>query len=173
MRGGLTPPISFPWDNDTVYFSETSRSQLLPNGTGFGTFDGNATSASTDLDTSQTVGNNDPSKPVEPGVLLRYPRWGIRIHCEKIPDAQTNMWGSRLDLPLWSMLILSIHSIPHSANNITYLFTPRVVVTSLFSSFGMDLPDVVSQPFNATAVLLLNDTLPVGFPVDSTALGGK
>jgi hypothetical protein len=62
-------------------------------------------------------------------------------------------------------------SIPHSEANFTYLFTPREVLRSLFSSFEMEYPAI--KPFNATATMQLNDTLPPGLNVEETALGGR
>jgi hypothetical protein len=69
-HGALPPALSFPWGNDSVYFAETSRSQLLPNGTGFGTFEVNTTAASIQTNNLQQ-NTNGPEKSVDAGVLLR------------------------------------------------------------------------------------------------------
>jgi len=44
VHGGLPPVVSFPWKNDAmIYFSEVVLSQLVTNGSGFGTFETAAT----------------------------------------------------------------------------------------------------------------------------------
>jgi hypothetical protein len=56
--------------------------------------------------------------------------------------------------------------------NFTYLFIPRQTLSSLFSSFGMDLPSIYTSPFNTSKVLSGNDTLPEGTDINSLAMGG-
>ncbi|GLB33262.1 hypothetical protein LshimejAT787_0101460 [Lyophyllum shimeji] len=146
-HGGLPPVVSFDWNGDTVYFSETILSQLLSNGSGFGTFATETADPSLKLhSTTQPTGD-----AIEPGAVLRFPRWGTRIHCAKIPDPEINI-------------------ITRSLNTFTYVFTPRAVLESLFTSFGMGYPTTL-MPFNASKVLQLNDTLPVGLDPAQTALG--
>ena len=71
VHGGLPPAVSFFWHddtngaNDTIYFSETIMSQLLPNGSGFGTFDTSTTGPSL-----TSVGVNNDTE-VFPGSILR------------------------------------------------------------------------------------------------------
>lgn len=106
-HGSLPSAISFPFGNESVYFAETTQSQLLPKGSGFGTFDTSTTAPSIELDSNAALSDNSGNS-VDPGSLLRcvqyrawariglilpsrYPRWGIRIHCEKIPDGNINM----------------------------------------------------------------------------------
>ncbi|KAF8890375.1 hypothetical protein BD779DRAFT_1610820 [Infundibulicybe gibba] len=158
-HGGLPPVVSFKWDledgeSDDIYFSETVLSQLLPGGSGFGTFE-----TATKLPEKEIKGGektkttvNDPSKPVDPGNVLRYPRWGIRIHCTKLPDP-------------------SINIVPQSDNNLTYTFTPRATLRSLFDSFKLPLPAEFEAPVNGSKVLQKNDTFPVGLDVAATSLG--
>ncbi len=68
---------------------------------------------------------------------------------------------------------VSGHSIPRSFNNITYLFTPRETINTLFSSFGLDRLAFSSyREDNVTAVLQLNDTLPSTVDVNGTAFAG-
>ncbi|KAK0231351.1 hypothetical protein IW262DRAFT_1262876 [Armillaria fumosa] len=147
-HGSLPAAISYPWNNDTVYFSEASLSQFLPDGSGFGTFTENTTTPTRSTDTA-SVPNDFSSGAIQPGSLLRYPRWGIRIHCEKIPDGSKNI-------------------IPRSSNGFTYLFTPRKTMKTLFSSFDLlfssDLEESVAD------TLQLNDTLPSTVDVNGTAL---
>ncbi|KAJ7895968.1 hypothetical protein B0H14DRAFT_3081123 [Mycena olivaceomarginata] len=149
-HGALPPSISFPWENDTVYFSETSRSQLLPNGTGFGTFEVTTTAASVQtVDTSQQRPDQS-GNTVDEGVLLRYPRWGIRIRCTKFSDPNT--------------------IIPRSVAGFTYVFTPRDILRDLFSAFEMDFPSALETPLNLTTVMRGNDTFPSGLNANDIAL---
>lgn len=63
-------------------------------------------------------------------------------------------------------------SVPRSPNGFTYVFTPQSVLRSLFSSFDMEFPEILTRPLNATRVLGLNDTLPVDLDVNTTASAG-
>ncbi|KAJ7122886.1 hypothetical protein C8R44DRAFT_156846 [Mycena epipterygia] len=148
-HGALPAAVSFPWENDTIYFSETTSSQLLPNGSGIGTFEINATAASIQTGAGQQT-SDQFGHSLDAGVLLRYPRWGIRIHCSKFSDPNTIL--------------------PRSAATLTYLFTPRDILRSLFSSFGMDLPPVFEDSINTTAVMQPGDTLPSGLNASDIAL---
>ncbi|KAJ6543867.1 hypothetical protein B0H19DRAFT_1168706 [Mycena capillaripes] len=147
-HGALPPTVSFPWENETVYFSETTLDQLLPNGSGFGTFEVNTTAASIIQTTSS---QQNPNDLVDAGVLLRYPRWGIRIHCTKFSDPNTIL--------------------PRSAAGLTYVFTPRDMLRSLFSSFEMDFPSILEDPLNTTALMQSNDVFPSGLNANDMALG--
>jgi len=50
VHGGLPPVVSFPWQNNSmIYFSEVVLSQLVTNGSGFGTFETAATTPTTNL----------------------------------------------------------------------------------------------------------------------------
>ncbi|KAJ7179570.1 hypothetical protein C8R46DRAFT_644193 [Mycena filopes] len=83
-------------------------------------------------------------------MILRYPRWGIRIHCSKFSDPNT--------------------IIPRSEASFTYVFTPRDMLKNLFSSFQMDFPTVLDTPFNTTDAMRINDTFPTGLNADEIAL---
>ncbi|KAK0436703.1 hypothetical protein EV421DRAFT_1979647 [Armillaria borealis] len=151
----LPTAISYPWNNDTVYFSEASLSQFLPNGSGFGTLTENMTTPTRGTDSASLATDSFSTNAVDSGSFLRYPRWGIRIHCEKVPDGSKNI-------------------IPRSFNDITYLFTPRETIITLFSSFGLDrLAFSLYQEDNVTAILQLNDTLPSTVDVNGTAFAGE
>ncbi|KAG6878852.1 hypothetical protein C0992_007114 [Termitomyces sp. T32_za158] len=151
-HGGLPPVVSFSWKDDTVYFAETIMSQLLPYGSGFGTFDTETTDPSLKL--RPLVTNDEGVDKVLPGSILRFPKWGIRIRCKKLPHPATN-------LVLWSN------------KNMTYVLTPRDVFVSLFRSFGMDLPESLMAPLNITAVLVPGDQLPTGLNTSEIALVGQ
>ncbi|KAK0191490.1 hypothetical protein F5146DRAFT_1048998 [Armillaria mellea] len=146
-HGSLPAAVSYPWNNDTVYFSEASLSQFLPGGSGFGTFTENTTTPTRSTNTA-SVATDSSTGAIQPGSLLRYPRWGIRIHCEKIPDGSKNI-------------------IPRSSNGFTYLFTPRETMKSLFSSFDLVFSSDLEE--SVTDALQLNDTLPSTVDVNGTA----
>ncbi len=73
-----------------VYFSEAISSQFVEGGSGFGTFEEETTTPSLDAQDTKEV-SLSATVAVDPGSLLRYPRWGIRTHCEKLPDPAVNM----------------------------------------------------------------------------------
>ncbi|KAG5645260.1 hypothetical protein DXG03_006562 [Asterophora parasitica] len=145
-HGGLPPVVSFNWKNDTVYFSETTLTQLVPGGNGFGTFKSESTDPSAP-DSNIVLGSQSDGvkKEVNLGAVLRYPRWGTRTHCAKIPDLDKNL-------------------IPFSQHEGTYLFTPRSVIQDLFSSF--DLPYPTIPRFDLANVLVPGDTVPNGVDID-------
>ncbi|KAG6901638.1 hypothetical protein C0995_009739 [Termitomyces sp. Mi166 len=151
-HGGLPPVVSFSWGNDIIYFSETIMSQLLPNGSGFGTFDTETTNPSFKL--TPSVSFEKGAEEVLPGSIVRFPKWGIRIRCTQIPDPDVNL-------------------VPLSLNNMSYLFTPRAVLVSLFSSLGMDYPESSMVPFDITKVIHPGDTISAALNPNDIALGGE
>lgn len=125
-HGGLPPVVDFQWDAsgngsqvDTVYFSETTKSQLQPSGSGFGTFQ---TDAPPSLENNSSDTLSTLRAGFSPGNIVRQPRWGIRIKCEKIPDAQNNI------LPISTNLSL------------TYVFIPKDTIGTLLDYFGKPFP---------------------------------
>lgn len=70
-HGGLPPVVAFDYQGDTVYLSEVMLSQLLPNGSGFGTFEADAAMPVIQQGKQKDVLNVDPSKAVDPGWTLR------------------------------------------------------------------------------------------------------
>ncbi|KAL0949015.1 hypothetical protein HGRIS_009111 [Hohenbuehelia grisea] len=150
-HGGLPPPISFPWEEDSVFFSETTRSQLLPNGSGFGTFDANTTAPTINTKPDGSNWGSGSPESVSPGQVIRYPRWGIRIHCRKIPDGERNI-------------------IPRSPNNKTYILYPRSTLRDLFVSFRLPFPPILDQPLNTTRYVEPGDSLPSNVDLENTSL---
>lgn len=73
-RENMPSVVSFNWENDTVYFSEPTQSQLLPNGSGFGTFESNATSFWKPSGSTAQILLDDQysSESTNPGSILRY-----------------------------------------------------------------------------------------------------
>ncbi|KAF8811878.1 hypothetical protein BYT27DRAFT_7088549 [Phlegmacium glaucopus] len=149
-HGGLPAVVSFQWKNDSVYFSEVILPQLLPNGSGFGTFDTASTAPSINVNTSLSqTATSVPSTGVEVGSVLRFPRWGIRIKCAKITDP--------------------VDIVPISKNNLTYLYTPRDTLRPLFDWFSLPFPAELEQVLNSS-VLVPGDTVPGGLDLTSIAI---
>jgi len=94
---GSAPVISFNHSDsgDKLYFSEITFPELKVGGSGAGTFNMTPVRASVKeqkTDHSPTTGRKAHSLDVmDSGSIVRYPRWGIRIHCEKIPEPSVNM----------------------------------------------------------------------------------
>lgn len=70
-RSSLPSTISFPWNNDTVYFSEIVLSQLISGGSGYGTFAVDMISAPDDVKAEVIVEEMQGAQDVNPGSLLR------------------------------------------------------------------------------------------------------
>ncbi|KAF8990223.1 hypothetical protein BDQ17DRAFT_1372225 [Cyathus striatus] len=159
-HGGLPSVSSFTHGNDTVYFAETIMSQLLPDGSGFGTFDEKMTAVSTDNDHDSTQQasvqiERTATSSVEPGSTLRFPKWGIRIKCARIPDGNADM-------------------IPRgSSTKLTYVFVPRDTLQGLFSWFEMPLPANFSAPLNMSNIAAANDTLPATIKPEDLAMSAN
>ncbi|KAF9526688.1 hypothetical protein CPB83DRAFT_769770 [Crepidotus variabilis] len=190
-HGGLPPVVSFPWasentaasepalsprapvssanipdakpGNDMVYFAEVITNQLVPGGSGFGTFEDPTASVNGSSALIGGIGSwatetlaSGPIVELEPGSVLRFPRWGIRIHCEK--------------------LLMFTHSIPRSESNKTYVFIPRDTLGGLFNHFNSSLPAAFEKTANTTTIRGadgVNDTMPADDELQSFASGGK
>ncbi|KAF7331706.1 hypothetical protein MKEN_00050400 [Mycena kentingensis (nom. inval.)] len=148
-HGNLPSPVMLQWEEDTVYFAETTLSQLLPGGTGFGTFDSDTTAATTQLDIKQAT-ENSGNRDVSAGMVLRYPRWGIRIRCTKSTDPNTIL--------------------PRAASGLTYMFVPHEILRNLFDSFGREYPAALGAPLNLTRAMQPNDTFPATLNADDIAM---
>ncbi|KAK7051334.1 hypothetical protein VNI00_004834 [Paramarasmius palmivorus] len=153
--GNLPPVITLQdSEGEDVYFAEATRSQFLPGGSGFGTFEQESTAPTTD--TSSNSGNLPNITAVtetDPGSLLRFPRWGIRIHCMKLSDPTNHI----------------IQRTP-GAEGLTYVFPPKDDIRQLYSSFNMNYPSTIFDvPFDTT-ILRDNVTaaLPSGLDLNTT-----
>ena len=107
----MSDTSEFIYGNDTVYFAQPSLSQFLPGGYGAGALNQSALTSLNNATSNNLplTGRNAPRSNT--GVVLRYappnwrcswgrpdlhflfryPQWGIRIHCEKLPDPQVNL----------------------------------------------------------------------------------
>jgi len=101
--------VKIHWGDDDVYFGEVTAAELTPGGHGHGTFNINSSTVDIPPRTDNPfAGSNDNTATGElircvVGVLgekgtqaglttFRIPRWGIRIHCEKLPDPLVYMY---------------------------------------------------------------------------------
>ncbi|KAG6850014.1 hypothetical protein H0H93_002463 [Arthromyces matolae] len=134
---------------------------------GFGTFDTDTTDPSLKLNDIANFDSN--SEEVLPGSIIRYPKWGIRMRCATLPNTDVNLYVT-LDKVQYGHL--PFRSVPLSMNNKTYVFTPRPVLESLFSDFGMDYPEASIQPFNITQVVNPGDSVSSSLNTSDIALGG-
>jgi len=141
---GRSPPdtVEFVQQNDTVYFDQPNLSQFTPGGSGLGTFKTNQTvSISLNDNPNNTLAlltnGNSPKNGM--GAILRYSQWGIRIHCEKLPNPTVNL-------------------IPLSNQSFTYAYLPQNFLGDLFASYGMNLPTSLTKP--DLTLLDPNDTIP-------------
>ena len=110
--GNTFGTAEFLYGNDTVYFAQPSQSQFTPGGSGAGIFNQPVSVGRKDTtnNTFALTGRNAPKSntgavlryappacrtQISPDVLVftsfRYPQWGIRIHCEKLPDPEINL----------------------------------------------------------------------------------
>ncbi|KAF9448401.1 hypothetical protein P691DRAFT_669523 [Macrolepiota fuliginosa MF-IS2] len=128
-HGGLPPVVDLQWMDpsntsqvDRVYFSETTNSQLQPNGSGFGTFETSVLTPSLDAQKSETSVSMLQAG-LSPGNIVRQSKWGIRIRCTNLPDAGNNI------LPISKNL------------SMTYVFIPKDTVGTLLDYYQKPFPD--------------------------------
>ena len=102
----------FVYGNDTVYFAQPSQSQFAPGGSGAATYQPHppVDLADAQRSTPVPIGNNTSDEErhrqgftvhtarslevwldILISAFFRYPQWGVRIHCEKLPDPEINM----------------------------------------------------------------------------------
>jgi len=70
-HGELPSVLSLNWKNESVFFSEVILSQLIPGGSGFGTFNFTATAPSLDIN-SQDLMATASEVGVETDSILRW-----------------------------------------------------------------------------------------------------
>ncbi|KDQ11823.1 hypothetical protein BOTBODRAFT_57228 [Botryobasidium botryosum FD-172 SS1] len=138
--------LQHSYNNQSIFLSEVLPGQLLPNARGPGTFtQGEGAVIPTDLgDTSGT-----PQKVADTplGQLVRWPRWGIRVTCQSLPDP-------------------TLYLVPLSPSGYTYVYLPNSLIGSLAAALQVSIPP--TTPWNSSAVLQGTDTLPAG--LDSSTI---
>jgi len=75
--------------------------------------------------------------------LIRWPRWGIRLACQSLPNPALNL-------------------VPLSPSGTTYVFLPTSFINSLATSLQVTVPPSLDPPFNSSQTLQGGDSLPVG-----------
>lgn len=96
------------WRDDDVYFGELTVAELTPGGSGHGTFDINSSTTDTRPQADSLFARSSSNtatgelircvirvlgeKDTTNSRRFRIPRWGIRVHCEKLPDPQVYMY---------------------------------------------------------------------------------
>jgi hypothetical protein len=103
--------------------------------------------------------------------MIRFPRWGIRMKCDKIPNPALNM--SVLSKAVMLKQYSYPSSVPVSPTMLTYVYTPRSTLRGLFEYFNTPLPDELQSPLNLAQVLQGNDSVPDELNVQETAMGGE
>ncbi|KDQ13849.1 hypothetical protein BOTBODRAFT_362460 [Botryobasidium botryosum FD-172 SS1] len=135
-----TPSVQRLYENDTVFFSEVLPGQLLPNAQGPGTFnqsEGSFTPAEVSNATPAAMETTD----LRSGQLIRWPRWGIRLTCQSLPNP-------------------TLHLVPFSPSGTTYVYLTYSFMNSLGASLRVTVPPM-NLPWDASQ-LYGNDTLPSG-----------
>ncbi|KDQ11377.1 hypothetical protein BOTBODRAFT_68075 [Botryobasidium botryosum FD-172 SS1] len=134
------PSIQHSYQNNTVFFSEVLPQQLLPGAQGPGTF--NQSEASfTSAVMSSAANVTVETANLGPGQLIRWPRWGIRVTCESLPNPALNL-------------------VPFSPSEMTYVYLPNSLITSLAAALQVTVS--LGSPWNASQSLAGTDTLPAG-----------
>ncbi|KAF9647470.1 hypothetical protein BDM02DRAFT_3270255 [Thelephora ganbajun] len=149
-RSQASAAVQMHWVNDDVYFGELTIAELTPGGHGQGTFNVNSsiTISQPKVDDLFARSNNNTAI----SELIRMPRWGIRIHCEKLPDPQ-------------------IYITPRTQSGLTYIYTPKSLIDKLFTSFSIPTP----EKFKTTDLSSLGstDTLPSNVKPDDVSYIAK
>ncbi|KAJ8496875.1 hypothetical protein ONZ45_g12286 [Pleurotus djamor] len=144
---GTTPSTTvLPWGDDRVYFYDNISPSLL-------SASGNCVSLATNtrpeigvLNTTTTFLVNSQDGNSDPGMIARFPRWGLRSHCVK----ETHPFAI----------------IPRSNLSYTYLFTHKDTLSELFRSIDMDVPVFLNQNLNESSLKSLDS---IEEPVDYSA----
>ncbi|KDQ11376.1 hypothetical protein BOTBODRAFT_459445 [Botryobasidium botryosum FD-172 SS1] len=127
-------------NNQSIFLSEVLPGQLLPNARGPGTFtQGEGAVIPTDLGGTSNTPQKVADTPL--GQLVRWPRWGIRVTCQSLPDPTRYL-------------------VPLSPSNWTYVYLPNALIGSLAASLQVSVPS--TTPWNSSAILQGSDTLPAG-----------
>ncbi|KAG9127848.1 hypothetical protein FRC07_008492 [Ceratobasidium sp. 392] len=121
---------------DAVHFSEVYTRQLLPNGSGFGTYFPNMTAVWANATKSGRIENT-----MALGETIRWPRWGVRTVCRTL-----NETGNGVAL------------VPRSTQGSTYMYVTRAGLQGLLSSAEASNIDVNQLPPANLAELTAGDS---------------
>lgn len=142
---------------DAVHFAETYTRQLVPGGTGFGTFFPNTTAVWAN---ATSTGVN--ATTIASGQILRWPRWGERTVCQTIEEMGN---GS---------IILDPRRGGPESKNMTYGYVTKTAVTGLLRTAEV-LSGSIEQlrPADISALMEPGDLPPMGINNDDIAFTGK
>lgn len=93
-HGGMPSTVSFPWEGDTVYFSESIRAQFLPNGSGFGRLDSNISLPLVAVANSTEEMQRAAATTVDSGALIRFVEYTVGLDCFTIGQQVPKMGHS-------------------------------------------------------------------------------
>ncbi|KAF8607475.1 hypothetical protein BDV93DRAFT_519523 [Ceratobasidium sp. AG-I] len=148
-RSFSIPRPSGSGKNDSVHFAETYTRQLVPGGTGFGTFFPNLTAVWAN---ATTIGRSPET--VASGQTIRWPRWGERTVCQTIEETGNS---------------ITIAPASNEENN-TYMYVTKAAVQGLLKNAEIN-PDLSTLP--AADLSQGGYPLPTGVVEADIALIGK
>lgn len=137
--------------SDAIHFAETYTRQLVPGGTGFGTFFPNLTAVWAN---ATTVGR--AAETVASGQTIRWPRWGERTVCQTIEETSN-----------------SITIVPSSTEgDPTYMYVTKTAVQGLLKYAEINA-DLSTLPVTNLTDLAQDDAPPTNITESDIALVGK
>ncbi|CAE6465347.1 unnamed protein product [Rhizoctonia solani] len=140
---------------DALHFAETYTSQLVPGGTGFGTFFPNTTAVWAN---ATTVAGKPTTVAV--GQTVRWPRWGERTICQTMTEIPNN--GLVLDAKRGT------------PQNLTYAYVTKAAIEGLLDYAEISNKSLAQLPaINFTALMDPGDTLPYGVSQNDVAMMGR
>ncbi|KAJ8520160.1 hypothetical protein ONZ45_g2982 [Pleurotus djamor] len=130
---GTTPSTTvLPWETDRVYFYDNISQSLLFASDDCVSLATNSLPEIDVLNSTATLTATSRDGGNDPGMIARFPKWGMRIHCVKETHPSA--------------------IIPRSNHNYTYLFTHRDTLSELFRSINMDVPVFLNQTLNESSL---------------------
>ena len=92
------------------------------------------------------------------------------MRCEKLPQADTNMYALLCIIPFALLYGPYAPSIPRSESGLTYVLTPRETLEKLFSSFSLEVPENFSRSIDLSSAIQNNDTIHITFQLSTQAI---
>ncbi|CAE6420807.1 unnamed protein product [Rhizoctonia solani] len=140
---------------DALHFSETYTRQLVPGGTGFGTFFPNTTA----VWANATAVVRRPTT-MAMGEIIRWPRWGERTVCQTMEEIPNNG--------------LVIDAKRNTTQDLTYGFVTKAAIQGLLKHAEISNTSLAQlPPINFTSYLDPGDEPPAGVRESDVAMMGK
>ncbi|KAH7343516.1 hypothetical protein B0J17DRAFT_642652 [Rhizoctonia solani] len=142
---------------DALHFTETYTRQLVPGGTGFGTFFSNTTA----IWANATAGERRPNTTTTAiGATIRWPRWGERTVCQTMSEIPNN--GLVLDPKR------------NTTQDLTYAFVTKAAIQGLLEYAEISNRSLAQLPaINLTSYLDPGDEPPPGVRQSDLGMMGK